>query len=125
MVGLTRATGGTFGSGHSGFTYVEFRNVLIGLSPPVPTDSVSRMGLPKVELWCRTTEEKEGRALEPSEIDLKRIPGKDGTWQERMKNRSSWASSEHVVVSDGTLRAGPWYGNPRDIRLLSLVGREG
>ena len=26
MVGLTRATGGTFGSGHSGFTYVEFNS---------------------------------------------------------------------------------------------------
>ncbi len=124
MVGLTRATGGAFGSGHSGFTYVEFGNVLIGLSPPVPTDSVSRMGLPKVELWCRTTEEKEGRAPEPSEIDHKRIPGKDRTWQERMKGRSSWTSIDHVVVSDGTLRAGPWYGNPRDIRLLSLAKKE-
>ena len=121
MVGHTRATGGAYGSGHSGFTYVEFKDILIGLSPPATTDFVSRMGLPTIEIWCRTTEEKEGRIPEPDEIEYKRIPGKDGTWQEQMMNRSSWNFGDHVVVSDGTLRAGPWYGNPRDIRLLSLA----
>ncbi len=124
MVGLTRATGGAYGSGNSEFTYVELKDVLIGLSPPARTDSVSRMGLPEIEIWCRTTEEKEGRVPRPDEIDHKRIPGKDGTWQKQIKNRSSWADTEHVVVSDGTLRAGPWYGNPRDIRLLKLAGEE-
>jgi hypothetical protein len=124
MVGHTRATGGAYGSGHSGFTYVEFKDILIGLSPPARTDSVSRMGLPTIEIWCRTTEEKEGRTPKPDEIEYKRIPGKDGTWQEQMKERSSWNFGDHVVVSDGTLIAGPWYGNPRDIRLLALADEE-
>ena len=120
MVGLTRATGGSYGGGVSGFTYVEFNDSLIGISHPNRTDSVSRMGLPTIEIWHRTTEEQAGRSPELGEIEDKRIPGKDGSWQEEMKRKVSWASEDQILVSDGTLMPG-WHGNPREIRLLELT----
>ena len=121
LVGITRATVSGHGSGNSNFTYVEVGNKLLGVSSPGLSlyGKGEKMSEPKVQLWSRTTVHSGiGHAKEPIAVEEGKVPGKDGTWQNRVQAGSPLKG--RLLGSDGSLAAGLRGGNPRDIRLQKL-----
>lgn len=121
-VGITRATGGVYGWGNSNFTYVEVDDTLLGVSSPeLQYDDINDpiMIEPMVQVWSRTwVTRRLYTPKEPIAVEQTKIPGKDGTWQQRVQEGS--AIKGRLLVSDGSLAAGLSGGNPRDIRLRKL-----
>ena len=124
IVGIARRTGGVYGGGNSGFTYVEIGDALAGISaPPHISNANHRLGAPTIEVWSRTSTYEEGREAEASEIEPRKVPARDRSSMEQIRQRSPlgrYARDGRTVVADGTGLAPPWYGNPRDLRRLEL-----
>ena len=136
LVGLTRSTRRLFDPGDdSGLTYVEVNDTLLGIPAPTRFLPANARGcvpcgitMPKVNLWIRVNTAVEHGESESIEIEGTKIPGRDGRWQEHMKAASPLgrdAYSGRLIVADGTAITGPWYGNPRDIRLSNSGDRGG
>ena len=108
--------------GNSNFTYVEVGDTLLGVSSPeLQDDDINDpiMIEPMVQVWSRTwVTRRLYTPKEPIAVEQTKIPGKDGTWQQRVQEGS--AIKGRLLVSDGSLAAGLSGGNPRDIRLRKL-----
>lgn len=122
-VGITRRTGGVYGGGNSGFTYIAIAEILVGISPPLRGRESWFFKPPIIEVWTLTSTVEEGREPGDSEIELTKIPAKDGFSRRQIRNRSSlgrYAHDGRTIVADGTGLAGPMYGNPRELRRIEL-----
>jgi hypothetical protein len=74
------STIGSFNNGKWEYSFSEDDNRSISLINTQIRSDIST----HLDKAMKIAFQKEGRAPEPSEIDHKRIPGKDGAWQERL-----------------------------------------